>query len=156
MHYSMVEPLGSNFRMITATFLGVWIFRNFMVYAAGICSFCWFVHSFWLTVDHTSTLGHFYGVTFTFLLQSPQMRLSFLLQFISRWKTFTSHVIYSTPWGGATTASANSVVCLLTFVWHWSHIFIMLSMRVLPLACSKTSVRYDLILNIWKTSPVGS
>ena len=32
-----------------------------------------------------------------FLLQSPEMKLAFLLQFISRWKTFTSYVIGAEP-----------------------------------------------------------
>ena len=32
-----------------------------------------------------------------FLLQSPEMKLAFLLQFISRLKTFTSYVIEAEP-----------------------------------------------------------
>ena len=76
-----------------------------------------------------------------FLLQSPEMKLAFLLQFISRWKTFTSYVIGAEPWCGATSASANNVLCLLTFAWRWSRIAMALSAGVPPPGCSKTSVR---------------
>ena len=87
-----------------------------------------------------------------FLLQSPEMKLSFLLQFISRWKTFTSYVIGAEPWCGATSVSANNVLCLLTFARRWSRIALTLSAGVLPPGCSKTSVRQYLISNIRKTS----
>ena len=87
-----------------------------------------------------------------FLLQSPEMKLVFLLQFISRWKTFTSYVIGSEPWCGATSASANNVLCLLTFAWRWSRIAMTLSAGVLPHGCSKTSYRQYLISNIRNTS----
>ena len=87
-----------------------------------------------------------------FLLQSPEMKLVFLLQFISRWKTFTSYVIGAEPWCGATSASANNDLCLLTFAWRWSRIAMTLSAGVPPPGCSKTSVRQYLISNIRKTS----
>ena len=67
-----------------------------------------------------------------FLLQSPEMKLAFLLQFISRWKTFTSYVIGAKPWCGAKSASANNVLCLLTFAWRWSRIAMTLSAGVPP------------------------
>ena len=70
-------------------------------------------------------------------------------------KTFTNHVIHTAPLGGATSTSSSSVLCLLTFAWHWSRIAMTLSAGVPPFGCSKTSVRYDLIINIQKTSPVG-
>ena len=91
-----------------------------------------------------------YCTIFTFSLQSPSMKLALLLQFISQWKTFTSHVIYTTPCGGST----NSVFCLLMFAWRWSGIAMTLSVGVLSFGCSKTSVRYGLILNIQKISRV--
>ena len=75
-----------------------------------------------------------------------------LVAFISR---FTSHVIYPTHKGGAKSTSAYNVLCLLTFSWHWSRIAMTFNIGVQPLGCSKTSVRYNLIQNIWKTSPVG-
>ena len=81
-----------------------------------------------------------------FLLQSPEMKLAFLLQFISRWKTFTSYVIGAEPWCGATSASANNVLCLVTFAWRWSRIAMTLSAGVSYPGCSKTSVRQYLIL----------
>ena len=87
-----------------------------------------------------------------FLLQSPEMKLSFLLQFVSRWKTFTSYVIVAEPWCGTTSASANNVPCLLTFAWRWSRIAMTLSAGAPPLGCSKTSIRQYLISNIRKTS----
>ena len=49
--------------------------------------------------------------------------------------------------------SANSVLCLLTFVWRWSRIAMTLNAGVPPLGSSKTSVKYDLILNIRKNKP---
>ena len=51
--------------------------------------------------------------------------------------------------------SANNVLCLLTFASSWSRSAMTLSVGVPPLGCSKTSVRYCLTLNIWKTSPAG-
>ena len=44
-----------------------------------------------------------------FLLQSPEMKLAFLLQFISQLCDRGRAV------SGATSASANNVLCLLTF-----------------------------------------
>ena len=83
-----------------------------------------------------------------FLLQSPEMKLTFLLQFISQRKTFTSYVIGAEPWRGATSASANNVLCLLTFAWRWSRIAMTFSAGVPPPGCSKTSVRQYLISDI--------
>ena len=56
------------------------------------------------------------------------------------------------PWCGATSASANKVLCLLTFAWRWSRITMTLSAGVPPPGCSKTSVRQYLVSNIRKTS----
>ena len=46
--------------------------------------------------------------------------------------------------------SANNILCLLAFV---SRIAMTLSAGVPPLGSSKTSVKYDLILNIRKNKP---
>ena len=91
-----------------------------------------------------------------FSLQSPEMKLAFLLQFISRWKTFTSYVIGAETWCGATSASANDVLCLLTFAWRWSRITMSLSAGVPPPGCSKTSIRQYLISNIRKLALFGT
>ena len=77
---------------------------------------------------------------------------SILVAIHFRWKTFTSYVIGYEPWCGATSASANNVLCLLTFAWRWSRIAMTLSARVPPPGCSKTSVKQYLISNIRKTS----
>ena len=73
----------------------------------------------------------------------------FIAMFISRCKTFTSLVVYTVPWGWATSTSANNVLCLLTFAWRWPRIAMTLSAGVPPPGCSKTYVNYDVILNIY-------
>ena len=81
-----------------------------------------------------------------FLLQYPGMKLVFLLQFISRWKTFTSHVIGAKPWCGATSASTNNVLCLLTFACRWSRIA--MTLKILNMAADKVSPTLLKIINI--------
>ena len=68
------------------------------------------------------------------------MKPAFLLQFISRCKTFTSHVIQAAPLDVVTATSANNGLCLLTF----TRIAMTLSAGVPPPGCYKTSVRYDI------------
>ena len=46
-HYSMVEPHSSNFRVITTSFLGVRIFRNFTVLARVVCTLYLMVSHLW-------------------------------------------------------------------------------------------------------------
>ena len=89
---------------------------------------------------------YLYTDIFTFSLQSPWMKLAFLLHFISPCKTFTSHVtcqsasnllcLLTTPWGGATSLSASNVLCLLTFAWRRKRIALTLNARVPTLGCS--------------------
>ena len=51
-------------------------------------------------------------------------------------------------------SNVNNVRWLLTFAWPWSRIAMTSSAGVPPPGCYKTSVRYDLIVNIRKRSPV--
>ena len=53
-----------------------------------------------------------------------------------------------------TFTSANNVLSLLTFARLLSRIALTLNVRVPPPGCYKTSIRYDLNVNIRKTSPV--
>ena len=56
---------------------------------------------------------------------------------------------------GATLSSASNVLYLPMFVWYRSRIAKMLSMEIVPLCCSKTSIKYCLVPNIRKTGSVG-
>ena len=55
---------------------------------------------------------------------------SILVAAFSRWKTFTSHFIWTMQWGGAMSTSANNVNCSLAHARRWSHIPMTLSAGV--------------------------
>ena len=65
----------------------------------------------------TNELKDFYDGIFTFLLQS-QMKQSFLLQFISWWKTLWRHVIMAEQKVVLILTSSNNIDCFLVFVWR--------------------------------------
>ena len=45
---------------------------------------------------------------YIFIAVALQEKLAFLLQFISQWKTFNSHVVYAVPWGAAPSTLASN------------------------------------------------
>ena len=64
---------------------------------------------------------------FTFLLRSLLTDETGILVAVHfSMKTLTSHVIYTAPWGRATSMSASNVLCLLRSAWClscWNHCF---------------------------------
>ena len=68
------------------------------------------------------------------------MKVSFLLFFISQWKTLSHVILEATPMGGATSKQASDVVCLLLLAWRRSRIAMTLSAKIWRFGYSKITL----------------
>ena len=93
-------------------------------------------------------------VIFTFPQWVFKWTYTFETSFIPSWTDLLKPRPHTRHLNGPTSTPSNSVVCLLTFAWHWTRITMTLSAETWHFGYSETSVMSDLIQNNQTTSQI--